>query len=155
MTGNSRVKGSVRVQCLRARRMPVVPPLCNSLKYHNSIMMVCGGHNIWPPTPQKVPANTSALCLNTMENTIKKVIITHCTETWSSVCKQVYRAAFAYMSLFYCIIQMCAVDNCIRIKSRWLASASCHVMFEKKRFYRKQNAPFREVGVRFYGYYPS
>lgn len=45
-----------------------------------------------------------------------KVILIHCTESRSYLCKQVYRVAFAYMSMsflkcIYCVIQICAVDT--------------------------------------------
>lgn len=88
---------------------------------------------------KEVPANTSVLCLSTTKNIIyKKIIIIHCTETISSVCKQVYWAAFCLHVAVLLSKNVCS--SCIGIKSRWLASASCHMFNE--RFYRKQIAPF-------------
>lgn len=112
--------------------------VCPLLTCHKGIMVVWS--NIFCPyLPKKVPANTCALCLNIKNNMILKRIIIHCTKARSSVCKQVYWAAFClHVAVLFYYQNVCS--RCIGIKSRWLASALCHMF--KKKFYRKQIALF-------------
>lgn len=104
-------------------------------------MMVWSNISSLPVLPQKKYQLTLVCFVSIQWKMILKkiIIIIHCTETRSSVCKQVYWAAFCLhvVVLFY-YQNVCS--RCIGIKSRWLASASCHMF--KKRFYRKQIAPF-------------
>lgn len=80
--------------------------LCNELK-------CLGSWRIKHLTQKSTSYLTLLLTLCKIHKNLKVFI--HCTESSSDLCKQVYRVAFAYMSMSslkcICVIQMCAVDT--------------------------------------------
>lgn len=118
MTSNSVAKGSVRVQSSLTRHMPAVstqmlPPPPQNLQKLCKQLKCLGSWRIKHLTQKSTSYLTLLLTLCKIHKNLKVFI--HCTESSSDLCKQVYRVAFAYMSMSslkcICVIQMCAVDT--------------------------------------------